>query len=90
MTPAPDRDDARLRDAMSLLNPAGAQARRIEAAVMRAFEARPPTLASEWLGLFRARPIANTSWLLAAAAVLLLTTPLGALLQLAARALKVA
>jgi hypothetical protein len=42
-------------------------------------EEAPRSLWAEWVGLILSRPLANGAWVAAAAAVLLLTTPLGAL-----------
>lgn len=39
----------------------------------------PPSLAAEWLQLLKARPAANTLWVAAALAALMLTSPLAAL-----------
>jgi len=72
-------DDRALESAFHALDPSPDRVRRVEAAVLRALEERPASLASEWWGLLTARPVVNTAYLLAATGVLLVTTPLGSL-----------
>lgn len=78
-----DEDDSQIRAAWDALTPDEAARRRMEGEVLAAHAIQHRPLAFEWLELLRARPIANTLLLAAAAAVLLLATPLGALLALA-------
>ncbi|MHB8872290.1 MAG: hypothetical protein ACYC8T_01255 [Myxococcaceae bacterium] len=83
----PDPEEGKLREAFTALDPGPAQVRRVEAALMKALDDHPPSLIEEWLGLLTARPIVNTAYLLAATAVLLVTTPLGSLASLLLRGL---
>ena len=90
MNPEPPHpEDQRLVEAFGALDPTPERERAVEAALMKALEERPPSLVSEWLDLLLARPVVNTAYLLAAAAVLLFATPLGSLASLLARAARV-
>lgn len=79
---------------MRALDPSPEAEARMEAALMRALDAPPSapvevapeqSLTAEWIELLRLRPAANSALVLAAAAVLYFTTPLGALAGLLAR-----
>lgn len=77
--------DERLTEAFRAFEPTNEAVTRVEAGVMAALDARSaleaplPSLAREWLDLVASRPVANTALLVAAAAMLLITTPLAAL-----------
>ena len=64
------------------LEPAPAARARMERRVMAWLDAGQTPLLEEWLALLRAAPVRGLSFSLAAAVVLLLTTPLGLLLKL--------
>lgn len=70
-------DDKELARAFRSLDPGDRQVDRMARPVMAAFRMRHRTLASEWLWLLRARPVANTALALVAALMLLVTTPMG-------------
>lgn len=55
---------------------------RMEGRVMSWLDAAQTPLLTEWLAMFRVAPIRGLSFSFVAAAALLLTTPLGSLLQL--------
>jgi hypothetical protein len=80
-------DDRALEAAFAVLEPSPERVRRVEGAVLKALDERPASLVSEWWGLLTARPVVNTGYLLAATAVLLVTTPLGSLAALLVRGL---
>lgn len=64
---------------MTALDPDARQVARMEQAVLAALDARRPSLVQEWIELLRVRPLQNPGLALAAACLLLLTTPLGLL-----------
>lgn len=72
--------DPRFQRAMTSLGPSREQAARIQANVLRTASVRR-SLAREWVVLVRARPVANSLSILAASAVLVLTTPMSAVLS---------
>ncbi|MER2561627.1 MAG: hypothetical protein ABTQ32_12950 [Myxococcaceae bacterium] len=72
--------DERLKRAWTVLEPSEAQRVQVEERVVTAWESRQRSLFSEWLDVLRARPLLNGAWVLAAMAVLVFTTPVGALL----------
>lgn len=78
-------DDELLVRAFTSLEPTSEQVRRIEERLFADLDALlgrelpMPTLLSEWLALLTARPVANTVLVAAAAAMLVLTSPLAAL-----------
>ena len=75
--------DEPLRTAFASLE-ADPEARdRMEAMVLAGFALSQRSLALEWAEMLRARPIANGLLLSAAAVVLLVATPVGALVALA-------
>jgi hypothetical protein len=78
--------DERLRRAFEVLEPTLSQRSRVEARVVTAWESRQRSLFTEWLDVLRGRPLVNGAWMLAAMAVLLLTTPIGGLLSAIPRA----
>jgi hypothetical protein len=67
--------DARVTHAFASLSPSAAQVARMGASVQARIASRRRSLAGEWAGLFRRRPIMNTAWVLAASCVLIFTTP---------------
>lgn len=77
--------DQRLVSAFSSLEPTSEQIERIEERLFADLEALlsrelpMPSLLSEWLVLLAARPVANSVLVAAAAAMLVLTSPLAAL-----------
>lgn len=78
-------EDRALAEAMAALDPADARLARMEEAVLSGLRERPPSLVAEWLDLFQSRPVVHGAYALAAAAVLLATTPTGAALALLLR-----
>jgi hypothetical protein len=78
-----EEPDPQERAAWEALAPDEDSQRRMERAVLAAHAIQHRPLTDEWLELLRARPIANTLLLAAAAAVLLLATPIGALVAFA-------
>ena len=64
---------------MTALDPDTLQTARMGRAVLAALDARRPSLVQEWIELLRVRPLLNPGLALAAACLLLLTTPLGLL-----------
>ncbi len=71
--------DAELRQLMTTLDPPARQVARMERAVLDALDSRRTSLVQEWLELLRVRPVLHPGLALAAACLLLLTTPLGLL-----------
>ena len=71
-------EDERLARAFEALDPSPDQVDRMKSAVLAAYAPLPP-LSAEWLTLLRARPIANTVFTFAAAAVLLLGVAISAI-----------
>ena len=61
------------------LNPSGHQRARMARIVRLAVQAEQTSLWDEWVELLRARPVLHGCYVLAAAALLLWMTPLGAL-----------
>ena len=74
-------DDRLLLSAFEQLEPLPARVARMRGVVHRKLEAERVSLLGEWLALLRVRPVVHTAYLLAAAAVLLVSTPLGAILR---------
>ena len=74
-----------LQDAFATLEPDEDALRRAEGRALAAYDVSQRPLALEWLELARERPVGTTVGLAAAAAVLLVATPLGALLALLGR-----
>jgi len=74
-----DPQDIKLQELMTTLDPDPEQVRRMEQAVMSALAARRPSLVQEWIDLLRMRPLLHPGLAMAAACLLLLTTPLGLL-----------
>jgi hypothetical protein len=72
-------EDHDLAHAMRALDPDDLQLARMERVVLRAFEAEQRSLATEWIDLLRVRPVVHGGYALAAAALLLLLSPLGML-----------
>ena len=72
-----DPQAAELRRLMASLDPTDAQVGRMERAVMSALQQPRLSLVQEWIDLLRVRPLRNPGLALAAACLLLLTTPLG-------------
>lgn len=86
MNPAPrSPEDLALARRLGPLSPTPAEVDRIAAGVRARLARRPPSLAREWWDLLRARPLVNVPAALAAAALLVTTTPLAAIAGLAAR-----
>jgi hypothetical protein len=75
-------DDVALTRAFDALAANAPGVARMQVRVLEGYERRSRSLAREWLGLLRARPLANSAWLAAAAAILLVSTPLGAVTRL--------
>ncbi len=79
-------DDAALRSRLEALDPDARQVGRVGRAVEARVEREATPILAEWVSLLRVRPLAHGGLLLAAACVLVLTTPLGSLLLAALRA----
>jgi len=73
-------EDQGLREAVAVLEPTPGQVARLQVVVAERVERERVGLLDEWLGLVRARPVANGGLALAGALGLMLTTPLGSLL----------
>lgn len=67
------------------LEPDGPARERMEGVVLAAHALSQRPLAAEWLALLRTRPVSGVLLVGAAAATILVATPVGALLALAAR-----
>jgi hypothetical protein len=74
--------DDELTAACEALEPSRSAHARMESRVMTWLDAEHTPLLDEWLAMFRMAPIRGLSFSLAAAVALVLTTPLGSLLQL--------
>ena len=74
-------DDQRLLSAFEELEPLPAAVARMRGQMNAALEAEGRSLLGEWISLLRLRPVVHTAYLLAAAVVLLVSTPLGAILR---------
>ncbi len=72
-----DPKDEKLRQLMTALDPTPDQRQRMERAVMTALAEKRPSLVQEWIDLLRVRPLLHPGLAMAAACLLLLTTPLG-------------
>lgn len=81
MNETTDPVDARLSEAMTVLDATAVQVARMGQVVDGTVERLKQPLWFEWFDLFRARPLRSAGLMLAATCVLLLTTPLGALLS---------
>ena len=77
------KPEDRLEAALESLEPEVAVRARLEERVLAAYEAEQRSLAAEWLDLFRVRPVRAAARTVAAAASLLLLTPLGTALYFA-------
>jgi len=64
-------------EAMRSFDPTAAQVSRMKRAVLAAHALLQRPLALEWIAMFRSRPVLHTALALAAAIVLLISTPLG-------------
>ena len=71
-----------LADAFETLEPGATVRARMEREVLSAHAIAQRSLAAEWLELVRGAPVGGTLLLAAAAAVLLIATPIGVLLAL--------
>jgi hypothetical protein len=69
-------NDDEIEAAWSALEPTPGQRRRIEARVRGWLDARQTSLAAEWLGLLKVRPLAGLGGAAAAACLMLFATPL--------------
>jgi len=75
----PAEEDRKLTGAYAALEPDAPARARMQVRVLDGHERRPRSLWREWLNLLRARPIANGALIAAAAVILWVTTPLGAI-----------
>lgn len=73
-------EHTRLDEALGRLDPEPERMRRMEEAALSAFDAHQQGLTAEWIGLLRARPAVHGGLALAAAAALVLVSPIGAAL----------
>ena len=74
-----------LAEAFETLEPSAPTRERMEGVVLAAHAIHHRPLAAEWLELLRTAPVTGTLLVAAAAAVLVIATPLGALLALASQ-----
>jgi hypothetical protein len=81
MNETTDSVDVRLIEAMTVLDATVVQVARMGRVVDATLERLKQPLWLEWLVAFRARPLRSAGLILAAATVLLLTTPLGSILS---------
>lgn len=68
-----------------VLSPSEAQVSRMQVRVVEGYENRPKSLWREWLGLLQARPVKNGVLVAMAAALVLFSSPVFALLQAAVK-----
>ncbi|PZR04213.1 MAG: hypothetical protein DI536_34645 [Archangium gephyra] len=68
-----------------LLNPSQTQLSRMQVRVVEGYENRPKSLWREWLGMLQARPVKNGVLMAMAAALVLFSSPVFALLQAAVK-----
>lgn len=73
--------DRLLLTAFEELEPLPASVARMRGTLHRKLEAERTSLLGEWLELLKVRPVVHTAYLLAATVVLLVSTPLGAILR---------
>lgn len=66
-----------------VLSPSDAQVSRMQVRVIEGYEQRPKSLWREWFGILQARPVKNGVLVLMAAALVLFSSPVFALLQAA-------
>lgn len=78
-----DNFDDDMVEAFEHLEPSAAACARMEGVVIAAHAIAHRPLAAEWLGLFRDAPISGPLLVAAAAIVMVIATPLGALVMLA-------
>jgi hypothetical protein len=78
-----EADDRLLLEAFEALEPGPVTIARMRRVVHRKIEAERASLFGEWVALLKVRPLVHAAYVVAAAGVLVLTTPLGALLRLA-------
>ena len=71
------REDLQLNRAFSALSPSTQEREHMRRVILAAYAALPP-LTEEWLTMLRSRPVANTIYTFAAAAVLVLGVLLSA------------
>lgn len=82
MTEASPDPDPDLSASFETLEPSPDARERMEGVVLAAHAIAHRPLAAEWLELLRAAPVSGTLLVAAAAAVLVIATPLGALFAL--------
>ncbi len=85
MTPPATPEDQRLAAAFETLEPTSAQIENMAAVVMNAWTEPPRSLINEWFDLLRVQPMLHISYSIAAVALLMFFSPLGALLTLIVR-----
>ena len=68
-----------LNELLEALDPTPAQRRRVRARLDADLEAAETSLVTEWVELFRARPVVHSMYAFSAAALLLLLSPLASL-----------
>lgn len=72
--------DETLKRTFDVLDPSEGQRVRVEERVITAWDTRSRSLLEEWRDVLRARPLVNGAWVLAAMVVLMVATPVGAIL----------
>ncbi len=81
MSPLEHPDDPRLLKRFETLEPLPAAVARMRGGLHQALEAERRSLLGEWVALLRVRPVLHTAYLVGATGVLLVSTPLGAILR---------
>jgi hypothetical protein len=69
-------NDSQLSGSWAALEPTPAQRRRVDAKVREWLEARESSLAAQWLGLIRFRPIAGLGLAAVGACLVMVATPM--------------
>lgn len=86
MTEHPSTEDQQMTQAMRALDPRADEVSSVRAKVLARYSILHRPLALEWVAMIRQRPLINTAWALAAAVVLVASTPLGGTAWLAFQA----
>ncbi len=76
-----DDSERRLHEKVGSLTPRDAVVARMQVRVLEGYEARPRSLWREWLGLLESRPLKHGALVAMAAALVLFSSPLAAVLR---------
>lgn len=76
-----DEAERQLHARVAVLGPSDQLVSRMQVRVVDGYERRPTSLWREWLGLLQARPVVNGALVVMAAALVLFSSPLGAVLR---------